>query len=40
MFGAPYKKVVFNKIDDDLIEKFKEKKNFFSQATNLDNFLL
>lgn len=39
MFGSPSKKVNFNKIDKDLLEKFIEKKDFFSQSTNLISFL-
>ena len=39
MFGSPYEKVNFKKIDNDLLEKFKERKNFFSQSTNLISFL-
>jgi hypothetical protein len=39
MFGSPYEKVNFNKIDKDLLEKFIEKKYFFSQSTNLISFL-
>lgn len=39
MFGSPYEKVNFKKIDNDLLEKFKVRKNFFSQSTNLISFL-
>ena len=39
MFGSPSKKVNFNNIDKDLLEKFIEKKDFFSQSTNLISFL-
>jgi hypothetical protein len=39
MFGSQNEKVNFNKIDKDLLEKFIEKKDFFSQSTNLNSFL-
>ena len=39
MFGSPSKKVNFNNINKDLLEKFIEKKYFFSQSTNLISFL-
>ena len=39
MFGSPYEKLNFEKIDEDLLERFKERKEFFSQSTNLISFL-
>lgn len=39
MFGSPYEKVNFTNIENDLLEKFKVRKNFFSQSTNLISFL-
>jgi ectoine hydroxylase-related dioxygenase (phytanoyl-CoA dioxygenase family) len=39
MFGSPYEKVNFKNIENDLLEKFKVRKNFFSQSTNLISFL-
>ena len=39
MFGSPFKKMKFNSIDKDLLERFREKKDFFSQSTNLISFL-
>ncbi len=39
MFGSPFKQMKFNNIDKDLFKRFKEKKNFFSQSTNLNSFL-
>jgi hypothetical protein len=39
MFGSPSKKVNFNNIEKDLLEKFIEKKEFFSRSTNLNYFL-
>ena len=39
MFGSPFKKMKFNNIDTDLLERFREKKDFFSQSTNVISFL-
>ena len=39
MFGCPFEKVIIDKIDDDLIENFRLKRNFFRFTTNLDQHL-
>ena len=39
MFGSPFKKMKFTNIDNDLLRRFREKKNFFSHSTNLTSFL-